>query len=139
MHSTVNGTDVYLKIFESYLYWLESRGRSFNSARVTVISALTAAAFINALAVMILIQVAGGPRSVDWMADHLLIAWVAAVMFAVVHWWLSRRVRPLAAKGVKEGVQREISPTRRLWTSYMVVTLILWIVAIALAIVSMTP
>jgi len=63
-------TDMYLKLLESYVRWLESRGSSSGWARITVVFALTAAALLNGGAVIMLIQAAGGPRISDWMARY---------------------------------------------------------------------
>jgi hypothetical protein len=122
---------MYLRIFESYVRWVESRGSSPLWARVTVVSTLTAAAFMNAIALALIVQAVGGPRIVDWVADHLWVAWVAALVCAAGHWQLGRRMPPANNR-------EPVLVTRTLWTSYMVLTLIFWVVAVAVTLVKMT-
>jgi hypothetical protein len=65
MYSAVTTPGIYLRIFESYVRWAESRVSSPLWARVTAVSALTAAAFMNAIALMLIVQAVGGPRIGD--------------------------------------------------------------------------
>jgi len=104
-------TDMYLKLFESYVRWLESRGSSSGWARITVVFALTAAALLNGGAVIMLIRAAGGPRILDWMARYSWVTWVAVVVCVIVHWLLGRRIPPAVAR-------TSVPITRVWWTSY---------------------
>src|SRR5437899_11237683 len=83
---------MYLKMFESYVRWPESQGNSPRWARITATFALTAAALLNGGAIIMLIQGAGGPRLTDWMAGHLWVTWLVAVVCAAVHWLLGRTI-----------------------------------------------
>jgi hypothetical protein len=123
--------DMYLKLFQSYVRWQESRGSSSQWARITVVFALTAAALLNGGALIMLIQALGGPRVLDWIAGHSWVTWVAAVACVVAHWLLSRKIPPADTGS-------SAPATRVWWTSYMVLTFILWVVAAALTLANMT-
>lgn len=127
---TAGRLTLYLKLFASYVHWLESRGRPPRWAQITVVFALTAAALANIAAVIILIQATGGPPVVDWVADNSWVTWVAVIACLVSHWFLSRKIPPVDAR-------KSMPVTRVWWTAYMVLTLLLWVFAIALTLSGM--
>jgi hypothetical protein len=83
---------MYQKLFQSYVWWLESRGKSRDMARLTAALVLSTEALINLGAAIMLIQAAGGPPMLDWVARHSWVTWVAAILCATAHLLLSRRV-----------------------------------------------
>jgi len=122
---------MYLKLFQSYVRWLESRGRSLEMARVVAALALTIAALLNVGAIVLLVQDLGGPPLIDWTARHSWITWVAVFALAATHLLMSQKIRPI-------GGPTQIAATRLWWTTYMVLTMILWMIATALTLASMT-
>ncbi len=93
-------------------------------ARLTAALALSIEALINGGATIMLIQAAGGPPMLDWVARHSWVTWVAAIVCAAAHLVLSRRI-PSAHSDQPEAV------TRAWWTAYAVFTFVLWLIAMA--------
>lgn len=107
---------MYLRIFQSYVQWLESRGTPAAWARINGALTLAIAAMINSFAIIFFTQVSGGPRILDWMADHSWVTWPAVASFFAVHLLLSLRIPPRD--------RRQPIP-RAWWTAYSILTCIL--------------
>jgi len=120
---------LYLKMTEDYLHWLEARGSSLKSARLTVVSSLTMAAMINAAALGLVLRALGGPRVVDWMVNHFWVFAAGAILCGVWHWRYSRGIH--SGDNVAGKSARPI-----LWTIYILLTIFVWVGAAAITIVS---
>jgi hypothetical protein len=121
---------MYLKLFESYVRWMESQGRSPDKARLIVAFSLTGAALVNLLSAVLLIQNGGGPKIAYWLAEHSWMTWVVVVVCTAVHVLLSRRIPPAITRSGE-------TATRVWWTSYMVATLVLWCITLGWSLVVM--
>jgi hypothetical protein len=130
---------VYQKIFRSYIQFEQSRGLSFEVAKNRGISAFTLFGLLNSGAVTFLIQLSGGPRVSDWMAEH---AWaVGAVTIALlgIHWALGTTIQQPPASQAKSSTNGEPNSIRTyLWAWYIGVTFLLWILTSAAVIVHLT-
>ena len=122
---------MYLTLLTSYVRWLESQGKPPTSARQIAALAASAAALANTLAVVMVIQAAGGPRLLEWYSKHAWVVFPAAVVIGAIHWLLCSRI-PLG------DLRSPRLASRVWWTSYMAGTLLLWILGAALTLVLVT-
>jgi|SRR5271166_5757333 len=118
----------------------QSRGRSFKVANARGITTFSMFGFLNIAAIIIWIDMSGGPHISDWVTEN---PWaVAAVMIALlgVHWALGRTLQQsLELPEELRTNGRSLSKGRYLWAWYMGLTLGCWIVTGAAKIVHSSP
>jgi hypothetical protein len=62
---------MYLRLFESYVHWLEAHGRSERLARFIAICGLTTAAMVNLATVPLFFQMFHGPGVLGWLVERV--------------------------------------------------------------------
>src|SRR3569623_1301293 len=83
---------MYRHLNESYIQWLESRGRSPFLARISASFSFAFAALMNSASICFLLQEVRGPRVIDWIGSHLWTVWVWAGVCVLAHALLSLRI-----------------------------------------------
>lgn len=119
---------MYLSMFESFTLWLESRGSSRKNALFRAGVAFSLYTLIALMSVAVSLAVIAGVPLMGWISSHDWSIWLVAVLIAVVHWYIARKVSN-GGRSV-EGT----TPSLRLWYWYVVPVLALFVAAMVLAI-----
>jgi hypothetical protein len=83
--------EMYETLFRSFVRWFLDRGNSLGIANLSAQCALSIAAFFNAYAVAALIDLAGGPHTLSWLATHQWAFWCSLGGLFAFHWAYGRR------------------------------------------------
>lgn len=85
---------MYFRLLESYVWWLETHGRSKLTARTVAAFAFTIEAQLNSTSAAVFGQVMSGIPILTWLGHHAWLAWVMLFAYLAIHVLLCRRVAP---------------------------------------------
>jgi len=122
---------VYLTLFDSYVCWLESQGRSSANAVIRARVAFSLLALINLVSVSMLLNLLTGIPIANWVDDHRWSIWAAMAVVAAPHWLIARSTDRRSE--VTDAESRLPRPSRFFWFWYLVPVTLLFIGTMVLA------